>query len=90
MAKAYVEKMAGNAGFDWLLIDAEHAPNDIRGVGAQLAWLTCIHAAGVLAIEPAFPANCRAAGANFSDIGVDVLVYVKAMHALVGLYCAQS
>ena len=39
MAEPYLAEMAGTAGFDWLLIDGEHAPNDIRSLGAQLAVL---------------------------------------------------
>ena len=36
LADAYaIEAMAG-AGFDWLLIDGEHAPNDLRTVLGQL------------------------------------------------------
>lgn len=37
MADAYVAEMAGTCGFDWLLIDGEHAPNDLRSLSAQLA-----------------------------------------------------
>src|SRR6202451_3627875 len=29
-------KIAAGAGFDWLLIDGEHAPNDVRSILAQL------------------------------------------------------
>ncbi len=36
LADAYVAEMVATAGFDWLLIDAEHAPNDLRSVLAQL------------------------------------------------------
>lgn len=36
LADAYVAEMIATAGFDWLLIDAEHAPNDLRTVLAQL------------------------------------------------------
>ncbi len=39
MAEPYLAEMAGTCGFDWLLIDGEHAPNDIRSIGAQLAVL---------------------------------------------------
>lgn len=39
MAEPYVAEMAGTCGFDWLLIDGEHAPNDIRSLMAQLAVL---------------------------------------------------
>lgn len=35
-ADAYVAEMLTGTGFDWLLIDGEHAPNDLRSVLAQL------------------------------------------------------
>lgn len=37
MADAYAAEMAATCGFDWLLIDGEHAPNDLRSTVAQLA-----------------------------------------------------
>jgi len=36
MANAYAAEIMGTAGFDWLLIDGEHAPNDLRSTLAQL------------------------------------------------------
>jgi 4-hydroxy-2-oxoheptanedioate aldolase len=36
LADPYVAELLAGAGFDWLLIDAEHAPNDPRSVLAQL------------------------------------------------------
>lgn len=36
LANAYTAEIAGHAGFDWLLIDGEHAPNDLPGMLAQL------------------------------------------------------
>lgn len=36
LADSYVAEALAPTGFDWLLIDAEHAPNDIRSVLAQL------------------------------------------------------
>jgi 4-hydroxy-2-oxoheptanedioate aldolase len=36
LADPYSAELAANAGFDWLLIDGEHAPNDLRGMLAQL------------------------------------------------------
>lgn len=36
LADAYCAELVANAGFDWLLIDGEHAPNDLRGMLAQL------------------------------------------------------
>lgn len=37
LADSYSAEIADTAGFDWLLIDGEHAPNDIRSLSAQLA-----------------------------------------------------
>jgi len=36
MADPLSAELCAGAGFDWLLIDAEHAPNDVRTVLAQL------------------------------------------------------
>ena len=37
MADGYVAEIAATCGFDWLLIDGEHAPNDIRSLSKQLS-----------------------------------------------------
>lgn len=36
LADPYAAEALAGCGFDWLLIDAEHAPNDVRSVLAQL------------------------------------------------------
>ncbi len=36
-ADPYAAEIAATADFDWLLIDGEHAPNDIRSISAQIA-----------------------------------------------------
>lgn len=36
LADPYCAELAANAGFDWLLIDGEHAPNDLRTLLGQL------------------------------------------------------
>jgi 4-hydroxy-2-oxoheptanedioate aldolase len=36
LADAYATEAIAGTGFDWLLIDAEHGPNDLRGILAQL------------------------------------------------------
>jgi 4-hydroxy-2-oxoheptanedioate aldolase len=36
LADATCAELAANAGFDWLLLDGEHAPNDLRGLLGQL------------------------------------------------------
>ena len=36
LASPYTAEIAAGAGFDWLLIDGEHAPNDVRSILGQL------------------------------------------------------
>ena len=36
MADPYLAEVSATAGFDWLLIDGEHAPNDLRSTLAAL------------------------------------------------------
>lgn len=36
LASPYSTEMMGTAGFDWLLVDNEHSPNDLRSTMAQL------------------------------------------------------
>lgn len=36
LVDAYIAEISASAGFDWLLIDSEHAPNDLRSIIAQL------------------------------------------------------
>lgn len=36
LAEAYAAEITATAGFDWLLIDCEHAPNDLRSMMDQL------------------------------------------------------
>jgi 4-hydroxy-2-oxoheptanedioate aldolase len=36
LADAYATELCATAGFDWLLIDGEHAPNDLRSTLASL------------------------------------------------------
>ncbi|MCX2721103.1 HpcH/HpaI aldolase/citrate lyase family protein [Roseibium salinum] len=37
LADPYLAEISATAEFDWLLIDGEHAPNDLRSLSAQLA-----------------------------------------------------
>ena len=39
LAQAYSAEICALAGFDWLVIDGEHAPNDLRSIQAQLQTL---------------------------------------------------
>ncbi|MFK7754195.1 MAG: aldolase/citrate lyase family protein [Sedimentitalea sp.] len=39
LADDYAAEVMGTAGFDWLVVDGEHGPNDIRSIRAQLTAL---------------------------------------------------
>ena len=39
LGTAYTAEIAGTAGFDWLLIDSEHVPNDLRSISDQVGAL---------------------------------------------------
>lgn len=36
LADPYVSEITAGAGFDWVVVDGEHAPNDLRSITAQL------------------------------------------------------
>lgn len=36
LADAYAAEISASAGFDWVVVDGEHAPNDLRSITAQL------------------------------------------------------
>jgi len=36
LADSYAAEISASAGFDWLLVDGEHAPNDLRSILSQL------------------------------------------------------
>lgn len=66
----YVASLVGQAGFDWLLIDAEHGPNDLRSILAQLQVLEASRS--YIAVRPASarPADIQ----PLLDIGVQNLL----------------
>ena len=70
MAEPYLAEISATAGFDWLLIDGEHAPNDIRSMAAQLAVLEASGASTVLRLPDDDPAKIKQA----LDIGAQTLL----------------
>ena len=41
LADAYAAELCATAGFDWLLVDGEHGPNDLRSmlaVPTRMGW----------------------------------------------------
>lgn len=50
LASPAVAEIAGNAGFDWCLIDAEHGPNTLTTITAQLQALSATPAHAVVRV----------------------------------------
>lgn len=70
MADPYAAEIAGTAGFDWLLLDGEHAPNDIRSLSAQIAMLGASSSHPVVRLRDGDPAGIKQA----LDIGAQTLL----------------
>jgi 4-hydroxy-2-oxoheptanedioate aldolase len=52
LAESYATEICAGAGFDWLLIDGEHAPNDLRSVLQQLQAIAAYPASHAIARVP--------------------------------------
>ena len=52
LADSYAAEICAGAGFDWLLMDGEHAPNDLRSVLQQLQTLAAFPATHPIARLP--------------------------------------
>ena len=70
LGDAYAAEIAATAGFDWLLIDGEHAPNDIRSLSRQLAVVLPSASAPILRLVDDNPAGIKQA----LDIGAQSLL----------------
>jgi 4-hydroxy-2-oxoheptanedioate aldolase len=86
MAEPYLAEISATAGFDWLLIDGEHAPNDIRSMAAQLAVLEASGASTVIRLPDDDPAKIKQA----LDIGAQTLLIpmVESAAQAERIYCA--
>lgn len=70
MADSYATEILGTAGFDWVLIDGEHAPNDIRSILAQLQALGSSESSPVVRL----PVGNEALVKQVLDIGAQSLL----------------
>ncbi len=70
LASPYTAEICAGAGFDWLLLDGEHAPNDLRSVLAQL------QAVAPYAVEPVvrLPVGDAVLVKQYLDIGARSLL----------------
>jgi 4-hydroxy-2-oxoheptanedioate aldolase len=70
LASAYSAEMAAIAGFDWLLLDAEHGPNDLNSLLAQLQAVAAYPVHVVVRPPSADPITIK----RYLDIGVQNLL----------------
>lgn len=70
LASPYAAELCGGAGFDWLVLDSEHAPNDVRSVLAQLQVL----AAYPVSVVVRLPVGDAVLIKQYLDIGVQTLL----------------
>ncbi|ANG64443.1 2,4-dihydroxyhept-2-ene-1,7-dioic acid aldolase [Marinobacterium aestuarii] len=70
MGSAYSAEMCATAGFQWLLIDGEHAPNDVRSTLAQLQAVAPYGGHPVVRAVQGDPALIK----QLLDIGVQTLL----------------
>ncbi|AMD02206.1 aldolase/citrate lyase family protein [Halomonas chromatireducens] len=70
LANPYVAELAATAGFDWLLVDGEHAPNDLASLLGQLQAIAPYASAPV--VRP--PEGSAALLKQYLDVGVQNLL----------------
>ena len=75
LANPYTTEICAGAGFDWLLIDGEHAPNDINSILAQLQVIAAYPGAHAVARLPMGHGHVgEALIKQYLDIGVQTLL----------------
>ena len=70
MANSFSTEICAGAGFDWLLIDGEHAPNDLRSILGQLQTIAAYDSQPVCRI----PVGDTALIKQYLDLGVQSLL----------------
>src|ERR1700688_4930941 len=70
LADAYSAEICAGSGVDWLLIDGEHAPNDLRSILAQLQAVAPYPVTPVVRPPVGDPALIK----QLLDLGVEVLL----------------
>src|ERR1017187_5317487 len=63
-------EICAGAGFDWLLVDSEHAPNDLRSILAQLQAVAAYPVTPVIRPPSGDPVLIK----QLLDVGVEVLL----------------
>lgn len=70
LANGYTAELLAGAGFDWLLIDAEHSPNDLRSILEQLQAVAPYPTTAI--VRPPWPDSVRIK--QILDLGVQTIL----------------
>ena len=70
LAETYCVEITAGAGFDWLLLDAEHAPNDLRSLVSQLQVMAAYPVAPVVRLSSDNPVHVK----QVLDLGCQTLL----------------
>ena len=70
LAETYCVEITAGAGFDWLLLDAEHAPNDLRSLVAQLQVMAAYPVSPVVRLASDNPIHVK----QVLDLGCQTLL----------------
>lgn len=71
LASPAVAEMASHSGLDWLMIDAEHGPNTLTTIGAQLQGASAGTASAVVRVRE----NDAALAKQMLDLGAQSLIF---------------
>lgn len=86
LGSAFAIEVVAGAGFDWLLIDMEHSPNDLLSVLAQLQTLAAYPVAPVVRV----PDNDPVLFKRLLDLGVQNFMVPDVQHAQEARQAAAS
>ncbi len=70
LAETYCIEITAGAGFDWLLLDAEHAPNDLRSLVSQLQVMAAYPVSPVVRLSSDNPVHVK----QVLDLGCQTLL----------------
>jgi 4-hydroxy-2-oxoheptanedioate aldolase len=74
LADAYSAEICAGAGFDWLLIDGEHSPNDLRSILGQLQAIASYASHPIARVPVGLGPMSTALIKQYLDLGVQTLL----------------
>ena len=87
LASSYSAEMCAMAGFDWLLIDGEHAPNNLQSIQQQLQAIAAYPVNNAIA---RVPVGDTALIKQYLDLGAETLLIPMIDTAEQAAQCVQA